>query len=253
MSGPAPLSEELDELFTGPLSHCRGTLVTPDDERSFFPASELLDAGRLDDVLDRFGRTHGGGADRRVVASLWSQWYAGTLVPPAVAAGVLRDRLLPLGIDELAVRLDAETARPLAFRLPSEGRVDRYASPFRRFRGLVREHLAPLVRTLAPHVGLSSDTIWTNAGRYVQWILDEIEGMDRADVDAERTRRLLDAETWPDGWENPLHGTMRHVEEDGRRIARRRICCLQYRVPDLEGCGDLCPLPHVREDTASSG
>lgn len=249
MSGATPLSEELGELFTGPLSHCRGTLVTRGDDRPFFPASELLDEERLEDVLERFGLTHGDGGDRRVTASLWSQWYAGTLVPPAVAAGVLRGRVLPLGIDEIDVHLDAETARPIAFRLGSEGRVDRDATPFRRFRSLVREHLDPLVRALAPHAGLSPDTVWTNVGRYVQWILDEIEGMNRAEEGGTSARLLLDAEAWPDGWGNPLHGTIRYVEEDGRRLARRKICCLQYLVADLEGCGDLCPLPHVRDGT----
>lgn len=264
MSG-ARLAEELEALFDGRLSHCRGMLAPPGDERPFAPAADLLEPGSLEEVLVRFRRSHGGGADRRVVASLWSQWYFGTLVPPAVAAGVLRRRVLPLGIRDLGVLLDEETGRPMAFRLPHGGRIDADASPFERFRALVRDHLAPLTETLAPHVGLSPDAVWTNAGRYVQWILDEIAGTDLvARIDGEeeeeeerpsgvaRTRRLLDAETWPDGWENPLHGTIRYVEEGGERIARRRVCCLQYLVPELDGCGALCPLPEVRKGTTAS-
>lgn len=252
MSRTPPLADELDRLFTADLSHCRGMLVTPDDDRSFAPADDLLSPGALDDVLERFGRSHGGGADRRAVASLWSQWYFGTLVPPAVAASLLLDRLLPLGIGELGVLLDADTARPVAFRLPHEGTVDPGASPFSRFGGLVRRHIAPLAESLAPHVGLSADTVWTNAGRYVQWILDEI-GRSREEADAARSgRRLLDAESWPDGWANPLHDTIRYVDRDGRRVPRRRVCCLQYLIPDLDGCGELCPLPHVREESAGS-
>lgn len=247
-----PLADDLERLFTGRLSHCRGTLVTADDDRSFVSAESLLDPDMLDEVLERFGRTHGGGADLRVVASLWSQWYAGTLVPPAVAGGWLLGRMLPLGIDEIGVLLDEETARPLAFRLTGEGTVDRAASPFDRFGGLVRDHLAPLVRTLAPRVGLSPDTVWTSAGRYLQWILDEIEDSDRDPRAESSPRRLLEAETWPDGSENPLHDTIRYVVEGGRRLARRRVCCLQYLVSDLEGCGALCPLPHVREGAAGS-
>lgn len=253
MSGPSSLAEELDELFTGGLAHCDGMLVTPRDGRPFAPADDLLSTDSLDDVLERFGRSRGA-ADRRAVASLWSQWYVGTLVPPALAAGLLLDRVLPLGIRDVGVLLDEDDARPVAFRLPGPGRVDPDASPFRRFEPLVRGHLSPLVETLAPHVGLSADTVWTNAGRYVQWILDEIEsadGQQEVEQEGERSaasgRRLLDAETWPDGWDNRLHGTVRYVQEDGRRVPRRRICCLQYLIPDLEGCGDLCPLPHVRE------
>lgn len=251
---PSPsLGDELDRLFTDELSHCRGTLVTPDDDRPFAPAADLLSTVVLDDVLDRFARSHGGGADRRAVASLWSQWYFGTLVPPAVAASLRLGRVLPLAIEELDVHLDRETGRPVAFRLAHEGTVDRGASAFRRFEGLVRGHIALLVETLAPRVGLSAGTVWTNAGRYVQWILDEIDGPEDAPPAASSGRRLLDAATWPDGWENPLHGTVRYVEERGRRVPRRRVCCLQYLVPDLDGCGDLCPLPHVRAETDDSG
>lgn len=252
MTPPTPLADDLERLFTGGLSHCRGMLVTPDGDRRFGPAARLLDLDTLDEVLERFGRTHGGGADRRVVASLWSQWYVGTLVPPSVAAGSLLGRVLPLGIEEIEVLLDEETARPVAFQLAHEGTVDCAASPFDRFEGLVRNHLAPLVETLAPHVGLSPDTVWTNAGRYLQWILDEIERSEETREAESSARRLLNEESWPDGWRNPLHDTIRYVEEDGRRVVRRRVCCLQYLVPDLEGCGALCPLPHVREGTAGS-
>lgn len=247
MTRPEPLADELERLFTGGLSHCRDMLVPPGDDRAFVPVETVLDPVALDEILDRFGRTHGGGADRRVVASLWSQWYAGTLVPPGVAAGSLLGRVLPLGIEETEVLLDEETARPVAFRLAHGGVVDRAASPFRRFEGLVRKHLAPLVETLAPHVGLSPHTVWTNAGRYLQWILDEIEQSDEAREAASSARRLLEEDTWPDGRANPLHDTVRYVEEDGDRVARRRVCCLQYLVPDLEGCGTLCPLPHVQD------
>lgn len=273
MSGPPSLDEELDGLFTGGLAHCRGMLVTSRDGRPFRPAGDLLSTDRLDEVLERFGRSRGD-ADRRAVASLWSQWYFGTLVPPALAAGLLLDRILPLGIGDVDVLLDEDDARPAAFRLHRPGRVDPDASPFERFEPLVRGHLSPLVETLAPHVGLSADTLWTNAGRYVQWILDEIgppdrrqdelaerEGDEEPEGKSEREgeersaasgRRLLDAGTWPDGWENRLHGTVRYVRDGGGRVPRRRVCCLQYLIPDLEGCGDLCPLPHVRAEESDA-
>lgn len=249
MTDAPALREELDGLFTGGLSHCRGLLVTPDDDRPFRPASDLLDPGTLEAILDRFAAVRGD-ADRRAVASLWSQWYVGALVPPSVAAGQRLGRILPLAADEVGVVLDDETGQPAAFRLPGEGRVDRAAGPWERFRGLLRGHVGPLVRTLAPLVGLSPDTVWTNAGRYVQWILDEIEPSPDAEPSVPSARPLLEAECRPDGSANPLHDTIRYVEEGGRRVARRRVCCLQYLLPELEGCGALCPLPHVRGGSA---
>lgn len=246
MSARRPLGEALAELFTDDLSHCRGMLVPPGDDRPFAPAAELLSTDRLDDVLDRFGDEHGS-ADRRAVASLWSQWYFGTLLPPSMAASLLLGRVLPLGIDEVDVLLEEETGQPVAFRLPHGGRADPDAAPFRRFGGLLRRHLSPLVEVLAPHAGLSPDTVWTNAARYVQWTLDTLARREQRPGAAAAARRLLEAETSPDGRENPLHDTIRYVEEEGSRVARRRVCCLQYLIPDLGGCGDLCPLPGVRE------
>lgn len=252
MTRPPPLGDDLDRLFTDELSHCRGMLVTSDDERSFAPADELLSPDALDAVLGRFARARGDGADRRAVASLWTQWYFGTLVPPSVAASERLGRVLPLGIGEIDVRLDDDTGRPLAFRLPGEGGIDRDASPFRRYHALVREHLAPIVEAVAPRVGLSADTVWTNAGRYLQWIVDVLDRSSDADHPA-AGRALLEAEAWPDGWENPLHDCIRYVDRGGRRVARRRVCCLQYLIPGMDGCGGLCPLPHVRGETGESG
>lgn len=250
MSGRGPFRRELADLFTGDLAHARDKLVVGDDARPFVPAADLLEGPLLDDVLSRFGELHAGG-DPRAVASLWSQWYLGTLVVPSVAAGLLLDRVLPLALEEMDVALDDETARPVAFRPPHGGRRDPEADAFERFEPLVRRHLAPLVEALAARGGPGRRALWGNAGRYLQWTLDEIEGMPGGPDAAASGRRLLDEPTDADGRDNPLHDTVVHVEAAGGRRTRRRVCCLRFLLPGVEGCGDLCPLPEVRD--ASGG
>lgn len=250
MTRPASFRDELADLFTGELAHARGKLVLGDD-RPFVPAADLVDPSRLDGVLDRLGTSYAGG-DPRAVASLWTQWYAGTLVVPSVAAGLLLERVLPLGLGDVDVALEEDRGHPVAFRLPHGGRRDAGADPFRRFEPLVRRHLAPLVERVASHVGLSEGVLWGNAGRYLQWILDEIESLEGGESPAATGRRLLEVPAWPDGWENRLHGSVGYVEADGSRVARRRVCCLRFLLPGMEGCGSLCPLPEVRDGSADA-
>ncbi|MFW6010635.1 MAG: siderophore-iron reductase FhuF [Gemmatimonadota bacterium] len=240
--------EELADLFTGELAHARGKIVLSDDSRYFVPAAELVRPSALDEVLARFGEAYGDG-DARAVASLWSQWYLGTLVVPSVAAGVLLNRVLPLGLEDVGVAVDEDRGHPVAIRIPHGGRVDPMANAFQRFGPLVRDHLAPFVDSVAPHVGLSPGVLWGSAGRYVQWTLDEIEGGEGGCAGG---RRLLEETTWPDGRMNPLHETVRYVAHEGSRVPRRRVCCLRYMLPGVEGCGSLCPLPHVREDSGET-
>lgn len=251
MSDSGAFARELADLFTGPLEHARGKLVVDDDGRPFVPAEDLLRTPELGEALDRFAEPYGEG-DRRAVASLWSQWYLGTLVVPAVAAGLLLERVLPLGIEDVEVALDEDRRHPVAFRLPGGGTRDGEADAFERFAPLFRGHVGPLVSALADHAGLAARALWGNAGRYLQWTLEEIASLERGEGAAAAGRRLLDEPTSPDGRENPLHDTIGSVEEEGSTTTRRRVCCLRYLLPGVEGCADLCPLPEVRTSEADA-
>lgn len=253
MSSGHPLGEELAELFSGPLEHAAGKLLPPGAGRGrgCRPAAALHRPSTLRDVLDRFARGFEG--DPRAVASLWSQWYLGTLIVPAVTAGFRLDRVLPLGAGALEVCLD-EDRRPVAFRLPHGGEVDAEADPFRRFRPLLRDHLEPFVEVLAEQAGLSTALLWCNAARYLQWTLDRLESLDGAtSPEPSPGRRLLEAESLPDGRPNPLRGRMVRAGDPGRAAVRRKVCCLRFLVDDVDDCGPLCPLPEVREGPGRGG
>lgn len=251
MSEASSFRRETDRLFTGELAHAAGKLVVDDDERSYVPAARLLRPRALEEAVERFGARYPGG-DRRAVASLWSQWYLGALVVPSIAAGLLLERVLPLGIDDIDVALDDEGGHAVAFRLPHGGRRDPGADVFERFEPLLRGHLEPFVGTLVDRYRVSPGLLWCNAGRYLQWILDEIEGREGDAPPPDTGRRLLTARSRPDGSPNPLHGTVRRVESEDERVPRRRVCCLRFMLPGVRGCGNLCPLPEVRASEPNS-
>lgn len=245
MSRGRPLQGELEALFSGPLDHAAGQLVAPGVGGGFRPAADLLRPRTLREVLDRFERGHEG--DPRAIASLWSQWYLGTLIVPAAVAGLRLARVLPLSVEGLEVRLDGDTGRADAFRLTDGGRTSADADVFARFRPLVRGHLEPLVEVLAEEAGLSTSLLWCNAVRYLQWTLEQVEALDAGRPAPSPARRLLEARTWPDGSPNPLRGRVERVTGSGREVLRRKVCCLRFLVDGVDTCGSLCPLPEVRE------
>lgn len=242
---PVSWREQLSTIFTGNLAHYRDKLVLPEDEREVVSGCDLLRPHVFDSVIARFGAQYPGG-DRRAVVSLWSQWYFSTLLIPSVAAILLLDRILPLPIDGVGVVLDEEKHHPVAFRLPHSGHAAPRPDPFERFHALVRCHLAPLITAISRSSGLSPRLLWSNAGGYFEWTVRELASRDPATEAAAAGERFLQSRAWPDGWRNPLFEPVRYVDEEGERVCRRRICCLRYLLPGMNGCGNLCPLARVR-------
>lgn len=236
-------SDELSAIFSGDLAVYRDALVFSASDRRGVPAVDLLRPDAFDRAVDPFV-TRYPGADRRAAVSFWTQWYFGTLVPPYVAASLLLDLDLPLALDEVAVLLDEEERRPAGFRLPHDGRwLEPDADPFERFDTLVSEHLAPLVDAVAEHSGLAPRLLWSNAGSYFDWIVRELDGGEDGSGVASSGTRFLNSRTRPDGSKNPLFQPVRDVSDGEEEVLQRRICCLRYLLPGVEGCGGHCPLP----------
>lgn len=239
--GPSP-PEELSAIFTGELAPYRGALAVTDRAGAGVSGSELLRPAVFDGIIARFASEHRGG-DRRAVVSLWFQWYAGTLVTPAVAASLLGNRRLPLGLDELEVLLEEGTGRPVGFRLPHWGHPVPGFDPFERLRGLVHRHLEPLVASVSENAGLAPRLLWCSVGSCLDWVLRVLEERSDGRAPASAGKRLLRERRWPDGKPNHLFRSVRRVTVDGEAVSRRRICCLRHLLPGFEGCGSICPLP----------
>ena len=159
--------------------------------------------------------------DPRAVFSHWTQFYFLRLLPPALAANLLYEHELPLALEDVAVAL-SEDGLPAAFILKDGGhKLVENVGIQDRFLLLREGHLQPLISAWAKQVRVSERLLWSNAGRYLDWILSELQRL----APAERVWRPL--QNWLDapydrlGWHN-------------------RICCLRDRLTGVEICPD-CP------------
>ncbi len=246
-----------DALYTGPLDGLTPPRVGPLDTPAL-PMRALMAPERLEAEFERFGAGYADhrepGAppepgDRRALASLWSKWHFGALLAPYLAANLLLERDLPVGLDDVGVCLTAE-GRTECLQLAHAGRPLGSLDGFTRFSTLIDDHLTPLITRLAALSGASAKVFWSNVGNTFEHFLSALEAhpMAHPGVAAEG-QRLLESRTLPDGRRNPLYQPVRYVQpaakgdappEPVRRV--RRVCCLRYLLPELGYCGN-CPLP----------
>jgi ferric iron reductase protein FhuF len=234
--------EILRQIFTGDLARCADAMVLPDDERPALPGRSLLEPATIDSILDTYAAQYPG-ADRRAVASMWSQWYFARLLPSVMAASLLAGRSFPVALSEIAV-IRAPEGHPIAFRIADDGVPAVGTDAFQSFDRLLREHMEPFIAAWAAHTRVAPRLYWNNAAVYLDWILGEIATHPLADraLMAEAARLLRDRER-TDGTPNPLFEPIQDVEAEGETQRWRRLCCLRYRLPEVAECGTC---PHLR-------
>ncbi len=232
----------LSQLYLGPLDFLTPPRVeaTPGDDT--LAARHLLDPAWLDALFDRFGAQYDHG-DRRAVASLWSKWHFAGLAAHGLAANLLMERDLPLGIDELHLTQSPE-GQTTGFSLGHAGRPLEAPGELSRFATLLDGHLTPLIEALASATGASPKVFGSNAGNYVEHFTQALADHPMASPGAvEPARALLASRHLPDGRRNPLYQPVRYVEpaepEAPSRI--RRLCCIRYLIDELGYCAN-CPL-----------
>ena len=235
----------LAPCFTGDLAPYAAHLRANEAADDALPGRALLEEATARDLVARFGAAYPG-ADARAVVSLWSQWYFGALVVPAVAAALRLDRALPVALD--GVRLDLrENGTPAAFLIPHDGSArDGAGGDPDALAALVEGHVAPLVAHLAALFGVPRRVLWTNAAVMLDWTLRQVEVQLEACGGCApgphaACRALLDARTDARGRPNPMCGAVRRACA-GSQACRRKVCCLRYKLPGVPACGDLCPL-----------
>lgn len=249
--GEAPVQDLGDLLIarTGAryAAFCRGSHLTvaPEDCESVALAS-LTEPATLDRLLDRFAAGIADATDRRAIASLWSLYYASSLMIGASLAFLELRRILPLSLSEASLLVERQSGSPRGFLLPHLGHVDETADVFAGLAPAIRGNLDPLFAALASHTGLGRKTLWTNASAYLSWAVHEA-GRHAGEPLAAEGRLLTESLTWPDGWKNPLARLIRvDVDETGAYAGHRRICCLRYAIRSIGGCGAICPVKEGR-------
>ncbi|USD39524.1 siderophore-iron reductase FhuF [Ferrimonas sp. SCSIO 43195] len=163
------------------------------------------------------------------LASLWSQWHFGLLLPPLLLAalGTERYQLQP---DSLHGRY--ERGQPSGF-------CGHWQPSVEASTDLVSHSLTTLITRdilrLSEQTGLTPKILWGNVAAIVDWLLLQV-GDEQAL--ALRHGLLFDEQAKPAG---PLTRLMLPPPHCGQR----RRCCLRFRLDEVDYCGG-CPMQRTR-------
>lgn len=232
----------LSSAFSGPHAWCNEKMMLADDLADGIALPEFFSSGAFDRALDTYAEKSGG-TDRRAVASMWSLYYFSALTIPYLVARVLDHQVLPVAFNRMKVAL-ADDGLPRAFGVDDAGdwQAGDDDDVFATLAPLMGEHLREVVGYLKSSGGIAPKLAWNNALVYIDYAL-RAAGVEPLHAQAQA---LICSKSLPDGSPNPFFDCLRHEEEDGARVCRRKICCLRYLLPGVRSCGSLCALPSQR-------
>lgn len=229
----------LDAILIGNYASFSGGVTAAGDPRPAVRWNRLLDAEMQAEIDKRF-LTRFGCFEPRAVRSIWIKWYLNIFLPPLLVADVFLMQTLAVELDNVRFIM-ANDMRIAAVRLDQPSRDTRDADPFVRFDTLVFHHLSPLVAMWSERTGLTSRVLWSNVGNTFEAMLRRIERVSGSSQRFDEVQRLLDVPRWPDGRANPLYAAVHYIGAHDTKTRRRRVCCLQYLLPDRRFCS-ACPI-----------
>lgn len=238
---PADIFRAIDDLANGHQDTAcfAGSLVGRDDPRPAVAADALLDAGLRARIHARFGARFEA-FEERATHSIWMKWYLNAFLPPVLLADVLLQRGLPVGLGGIGFILSDDT-RVAAVRLDGTSLDTTGIDPFGQFAPLIFDHFAPLIEIWSGRTDVTPRVYWSNVGNTFEAMLRRIESVAGSTPRLREAQRLLEEPLWPDGRTNPLAGAVHY--DDGIRL--RRVCCLQYMLPDRRFC-KACPIEEAQ-------
>ena len=246
---PEQVCETIDRLAVGDYASFGGRLVGPQDPRPGLPADRLLDAPMREAIADRFALRFPA-YDARAVHSIWTKWYLNAFIPPVLLADVLLGQSISVDLDELRF-IKGDDERVAAVKI-CRTHASNGVEPFRRFRPLLFDHFAPLIAMWCDRTEVTARVFWSNVGNTFEAMLRRIEAVSGPSERLSEAQRLLSTPTFPSGEPNPLFDAVHYVLEDGAPVRRRRVCCLQYLLPDRRFC-KACPIDEARAPRHQEG
>jgi ferric iron reductase protein FhuF len=223
-------------------------LVGPQDPRVAVAADELLGATMRERIHARFARRFEA-FDSRAVHSIWMKWYLNAFIPPVLLADILLGQSVTVALPVTRFVL-SDDGRVDAIKIAGTRNSEREEA-FQRFQPLISEHFAPLIELWCERTGVTSRVYWSNVGNTFEAMLRRIEEVSGPSPRLAEAQRLLNE---PDflGKPNPLFAAVHYVAENGAAVRLRRVCCLQYLLPDRRFCR-ACPVEEAREHFRQQG
>ncbi|MFT4119816.1 siderophore-iron reductase FhuF [Bradyrhizobium sp.] len=240
---PDELCEAIDRLAVGDYASFGGRLVGPEDARPGLPADRLLDTPMREAIEHRFALRFETDFDVRAVQSIWMKWYLNAFIPPVLMADVLLEQSVSVALPRLQFIM-ADDGRVAAVRINAT-RDSHGEDPFLRLRPLLFEHFAPLIAMWCDRTEVTARVFWSNVGNTVEAMLRRIEAVSGPSARLSDVQRLLSEPITSAGEPNPLFDAVHYVIEEGAPSRRRRVCCLQYLLPDRRFC-KACPIEEAR-------
>jgi ferric iron reductase protein FhuF len=241
---PSDLFRAVDRLTVGEYASFAGSLARPDDPRPSVLASALLDASMRAAISARFARRFRD-FEPRAALSIWIKWYINVILPPALLCDLFLQLRLQLALaqTEFIIGDDARVAAVKIGRLPHDV-AD--ADPFDRFGHLLFDHFEPLIELWSERSDITHRVLWSNVGNTFEAMLVKVEAVSGRTDRLDAARWLMSRELWKDGRPNPLYGAVHYVRRGDTSIRQRRVCCLQYLLPDRRFCR-ACPVEEAQE------
>lgn len=237
----AEVCAALDRLAVGDYASFGGRLVAGQDPRVAAEANRLLDGAMREAINQRFARRFDV-FDARAVHSIWTKWYLNAFIPPVLLADILLGQSISVELTSLRFIVGGD-ARVDAVKIKGvndSGNQD----PFHRFKPLVFDHFAPLIDMWCGRTDVTARVFWSNVGNTFEAMLRRIEAVSGPSPRLSEAQQLLEIPDWH-GKANPLFDAVHYVSENGTSVRRRRVCCLQYLLPDRRFC-KACPIEEAR-------
>jgi ferric iron reductase protein FhuF len=232
----------IDEVAVGEYATFAGRLVGEHDPRATVAADALLDTAMRAAIEARFARLFDA-FDARAVHSIWMKWYLNLFLPPVLLADIVLKRSMPVALETTRFVI-GDDSRVAAVRIGGGSQDTAGAEPFDRFASLIFGHFQPLIEMWSRRTDVTRRVFWSNVGNTFEAMLRKVETVSGPSDRLSEAQRLLDQPRWGRK-PNPLFDAVYYVSESGAPVRRRRVCCVQYLLPDRRFC-KACPIEEAR-------
>jgi ferric iron reductase protein FhuF len=243
-SPPSDVFRAVDRLTVGEYASFAGHLAKADDPRPSMPAEALLNASMKAAIRARFAKRFQD-FEPRAALSIWIKWYINVIIPPTLLCDLFLRLQLPLSLAHTTFII-GDDARVAAVKIcGSPVNVDA-VDAFDRFGHLIFDHFEPLIESWSARCDVTRRVLWSNVGNTFEAMLAKVETVSGRTDRLDDARGLMNQRLWKDGRSNPVHGAVHYVKRGDANIRVRRVCCLQYLLPDRRFCR-ACPVEEPGE------